>query len=93
MNDTDIFLDRVEGRSHKGYISLGLLYTSDPFFVGERIIRKSDGKIFLVTDNVEYSNGTFKNTVEEYNGMTRYCRSYCTTTEKSTNAKCRHMMR
>lgn len=66
MDDTHIFLDRAEGKTHKGYIFLGLLITSEPFFVGEKIIRVSDGKIFLVTDNVEYSNGTYKIRIEEY---------------------------
>lgn len=66
MDDTHIFLDRTEGKTHKGYIYLGLLITSEPFFVGEKIIRVSDGKIFLVTDNLEYSNGTYKIRIEEY---------------------------
>lgn len=63
-----IFLDRAEGKTHKGHISLGLLITSDPFFVGERIIRVADGKIFVVTGNKDFSNGVYRSTVERYNG-------------------------
>lgn len=62
---SDIFLDR-DGKEYVGCFSLGLLITSEPLFVGERIIRESDGKSFLVTDNEEYSNDAYKNTIEEY---------------------------
>jgi hypothetical protein len=72
MEKSDIFLD-FEGKEYRECYFTEKPCTSEIDFyvgvgVGERIIRESDGKIFLVRGVGGFINGTYKIEIEEYKG-------------------------
>lgn len=71
MEKSDIFLD-FEGREYRECYFIESPCTSEIVSlgvgVGERIIRESDGKIFLVIGAGGFINGTYKIEIEEYKG-------------------------
>lgn len=67
MDYTEIFLDR-EGRVYRGCFFAEKICTRELAFVGERIIRVDDGKIFVLTGSEGFVNGTYRYTAESYNG-------------------------